>query len=237
MDENRETIEDGVCRAEELEVPFSYQDYQVVRREFFAHIKEPAITFDRYRIYVNMACLRKLPLVDHVQILVAPDAKKLVLRPCGEDDKDSLQWRSNSRSGRKPKQITCRIFFAKIMELMGWAPELRYKLLGKLIRSNEEQLLLFDLTAPQTFRHIALEQGEQKHSRIPIFPVEWKTRFGLSAEEHRHSLQIDLFRGYTVFGIRIPGPPLPVGPQSEDDNDMPDIWMERYGKEGAQDGP
>lgn len=217
--------------AEEKDTSFTYQGYQVVRREFFSHIQEPAITFNRYQVYVNMACLRKMPQVDYVQILVNPETKKLVIRPCGEDDKDSFLWRSNGKSGRKPKQITCRVFFAKIMELMGWTPELRYKLLGKLIRSNEEQLFLFDLTAPQTFRYAAPARGERKSSRIPVFPAEWSAQFGLSEEEHCRSLQIDLFHGYTVFNIRLPEPPL-AAPECS----APDTSMMQYGKDEARNG-
>ena len=48
---------------------FSYDGYQVVRGEFFAHIYEPSFTFNSYKISVNTACIKKLPDVDYVQIL------------------------------------------------------------------------------------------------------------------------------------------------------------------------
>ena len=38
---------------------FDFDDYQVVRREFFAHIKEPSVTFNECKLYVNAACLSK----------------------------------------------------------------------------------------------------------------------------------------------------------------------------------
>lgn len=217
-----------------LEDPFSYQGYQVVRREFFAHIQEPAITFNRYQIYANSVCLKKMPQIDYVQILVNPETKKLVVRPCGEDEKDSFLWRSNGKSRHRPKQITCRVFYAKIMELMDWNPELRYRLLGKLIHSNDEQLLLFDLTAPLIFRRVVLERGLQKNSRTPAFPAEWKSQFGLPVEEHRRSLQIDLFQGYAVFGIRLPAPsPPPAGLLAETDNTPLNIWLTGQRKDGV----
>ena len=31
-----------------LDRPFDYEGYQVVRQEFFAHINEPAVTFNNY---------------------------------------------------------------------------------------------------------------------------------------------------------------------------------------------
>lgn len=212
---------------------FSYQGYQVVRREFLAHVQEPALTFSRYQISVNTACLKKAPQTDYVQVLVNSDTKKLVLRPCGEDEKDSFSWRSNSKSGRRPKRITCRVFYAKIMELMNWEPELRYKLLGKLIHPNEEPLLLFDLTQPQIFQYAAAERGACKVSRAPVFPAEWKGQFGLPVEEHRRCLKIDLFHGYAVFGVRVPKPPLPYEPP-EEETSMLERWMMTGRKDGAE---
>ena len=87
---------------------FSYEGYQVVRGEFFAHIYEPSFTFNNYKVSVNTACIKKLPEYDYVQILVNPDEKKLAVKPCKEDEKDSFRWCS-ATSKRSPKQITCRI--------------------------------------------------------------------------------------------------------------------------------
>ena len=215
---------------------FSYQGSQVVRREFLAHVQEPAVTFSRYQISVNTACLKKLPQVDYVQVLVNSDTKKLVLRPCGEDEKDSFSWRANSKSGRRPKRIICRVFYAKIMELMGWGSDLRYKVLGKLIRSNEEQLLLFDLTQPQIFQYAVVEQGVCKSGRLPVFPAEWKNQFGLSVEEHRRCLQIDLFRGYAVFGVRVPRPNPPYMPPEENTSAL-EQWMKTGRRDGEECAP
>lgn len=68
---------------------FSYDGYQVVRGEFFAHTYEPSFTFNSSKVSVNTACIKKLPDTDFVQILVNPDEKKLAVRPCQEDEKDS----------------------------------------------------------------------------------------------------------------------------------------------------
>ena len=40
---------------------FDYTGYQIVRGEFFAHTFEPAIVFNKGKVSVNSACLRKLP--------------------------------------------------------------------------------------------------------------------------------------------------------------------------------
>lgn len=183
------------------EEPFSYDGYQVVRGEFFAHTFEPSITFNDSKVYVNMACLNRMPAVEYIQILVNQQTKKLVVRPCGEDEKDSFRWCSNT-GRRRPRQIACRIFYAKLAEMMQWNPAYRYKLLGKLITANEEQLYIFDLTATEVYQRILQVEGKVRSSRTPVFPAEWQNQFGLPVEEHRRQLQINIFDGYTIFGIK-----------------------------------
>lgn len=180
---------------------FSYEGFQVVRGEFFSHIYEPSITFNKNKIALNTACIRKLPEVEYVQMLVNPEEKKIAVRPCQEDEKDSFRWRSAGNK-LKPKQITCKVFFAKIMSLMGWNPNNRYKLLGKLIESGGELLFTFDLKTPEIFQRITKEDGSVKASRTPQYPEEWKNQFGLPVDEHRESLQVNIFEGYAVFGIK-----------------------------------
>ena len=181
---------------------FSYDGYQVVRGEFFAHIYEPSLCFNRNRVYVNMGCLKRMEDVNYVQILVNAEDKKLVIRPAGEDEKDAFLWCSIKNESRKPKQITCRVFFAKITHLMSWNPDYRYKLLGKIIRSGEEKLVVFDLTSTEIYVRTNKEGEKPKTARKPVFPAEWENQFGLPVEEHRKQLQVNIFKGYTVFGIR-----------------------------------
>ena len=61
---------------------FSYEGYQIVRGEFFAHTYEPSFTFNANKVSVNTACIKKLPDTDYVQILVNSEEKKLAVRPC-----------------------------------------------------------------------------------------------------------------------------------------------------------
>lgn len=180
---------------------FNCDRFQVVRGEFFSHVYEPCISFNNYKVYVNTACIKKLPDTDYVQILVNPSKKKLAVRPCREEDKDSVRWCSATEK-RSPKQITCRVFFAKVINLMEWNPDYRYRLVGKLIRSNDELLFVFDLNSPEIFVRTIKDGGKPKSSRTPSYPTEWEYQFGIPAEEHQKSLQIDVFKEYTVFSMR-----------------------------------
>lgn len=186
----------------ELGSAFSYEGYQVVRREFFAHTNEPSISFNNYKVYVNAACLSRFPSVDYVQVLVNRDRKILAIRPCHEEERDAFAWCNTGSGRRKPKQITCRLFFAKVFDLMDWNPDHRYKLLGKVIHANDEYLVAFDLNATEVYQRISKDGEKPKSSRKPVFPEGWQEQFGLPFEEHQKSLQVNIFDGYAVYGIK-----------------------------------
>ena len=186
----------------ELGEGFDYEGFQVVRREFFAHVNEPSITFNNYKVSVNTACLNKLPTVENVQVLVNQDTRVLAIRPCFADDRDAFAWCSTGTGKRKPRQITCRLFFAKVFSMMNWNPDYRYKLLGRVIHANDEYLIAFDLTATEVYQRIIKEGEKPKNSRKPVFPEGWQNQFGLPFKEHRKSMQINIFDGYAVYGIK-----------------------------------
>ena len=191
--------DDNKERSADETADFSYDGYQVVRAEFFAHLYEPSVTLNKETVSVNAACLRKLPDFEYVQFLVNPGEKKLAVKPCSEDMKDSFRWCTGDGKKRKPKKITCKIFFAKVMNLMDWDPRYRYKILGKLIRAKDDSLFVFDLSSAEAYHNRA--KGELDSSRSPHYPEEWKNQFGIPATEHQDIQQISIFDDYTVFRI------------------------------------
>ena len=186
----------------ELSDEFDFGGYQVVRREFFAHTFEPSITFNNYKVYVNTACLNKFPHADCAQLLINRDSRILALRPCAESERDAFVWCNTSGGKRKPRQVTRKFFFAKLFELMDWNIDYRYKLLGKVIHANGEYLIAFDLNSSEVYQRIAKDGGKPKTARTPVFPAGWKDQFGLPYHEHQKSLQINIFDGYAIYGIK-----------------------------------
>lgn len=187
---------------------FSYDGFQVTRREYYAHNNEPAISFSDGRLGINAVCLKKAPDVEYVQILVNREKKQLAIRPCTEDDWDSIMWCTRSH---KTKSITCRMFFAMIIDMMGWEPTSRYRVIGKMIRHKDEYLFVFDLSSGQEFKREVVVDTEgkerRKTSRTPIYNSEWKGQFGRPMEEHKKAVQINIFDGFAVYGMKDTGEP------------------------------
>lgn len=186
----------------EMGEDFDLNDFQVVRREFFAHLREPSATFNNCKFYVNTACLSKLPNVNYVQVLVNQETKILALRPCKEGERDSFIWCGESKGRRRPRPITCKLFCAKIFTMMGWNPDHRYKLLGNVIHSKGEYLIAFDLTSTEVYQKTVAEGIKVHTSRMPVFPSEWQNQFGMPFYEHRQSMQVNIFDGYAIYAIK-----------------------------------
>lgn len=175
---------------EEAENMVDMAGYQVTKAELFSHIREPAITMWDTRIKFNMACLRRFPGVTHIQILVHPEQKRLIIRPCQPDAPDSLRWaKGGAEKELSSRDMLCKIFAAKVFDLMGWDNKYRYKMIGKPAVYNGEMLFLFKLTDFELF------VGGSRKNRSYL-PEDWRDYFGIPAEEHEDSYKIDLADGY-----------------------------------------
>ncbi len=164
--------------------------YQVTKAELFAHTREPAITIWDSRIKFNMACLRRFPGVTHIQILIHPEQKRLIIRPCDPDAPDSLRWtRGGGEKELATRDLLCKIFAAKVFDLMGWDKQYRYKMMGKPATYNNEVLFLFKLNDFELF----VANGKKKKSYLP---EDWRDYFGIPVEKHEESYKVDLANGY-----------------------------------------
>ncbi len=192
-----EDIEDGGDVDEEVE--FSYDGYQVVRREFYAHTYDAAVNFKYDSITFNTACVSKFD-TDYIHILINPTDKKMAIKMCDSDAKDAVKWsRFNKRQEKKvPRKILCRLFCAKLFSLLGWIPDYKYKLQGNLVKHEGQFLLLFDFTETEVYTPIEKNEDGTKKKQNPYYPQDWKDSFGLPVIEHAKTLDF-IVKGYQML--------------------------------------
>ena len=184
---------------------FSYAGYQITREEFFAHAKEPSLSICGNKLYVNKVCLKKAPDTQRVLVLVSPEQKKIILKPCSEETKDSVPWMTAKGNIR---QIICKTAFcALITELTGWNLNYRYKMIGKMVRNNGERLFIFDLNTALIYprKSMVSKDGRiipDKLSREPVYLESWKHQFGLPVEEHERTYAINRIDDYVVISVQ-----------------------------------
>lgn len=177
-------------------------EYEIVRPEFFAHIKEPALTINVDKIGVNAACVRLMPDVEYVEILINRKEKKLLLLPCDEIELSGYRWGRTKNGKRYPSQRTGEPFVLTLCKIMDWNPDYRYKVLGKMVHAKGQSLIAFDLTSCECFPKTVNRDGKKISSRRAVFSEEWSGKFGPTYAESRRSLHIDTLDGYTVFSIK-----------------------------------
>ena len=184
---------------------FSYAGYQITREEFFAHAKEPALSICGNKMYVNKICLKKAPDTSRVLIMVSPQQKKIILKPCSEERKDSVPWMTIKGNIR---QITCKpAFCALIADLTGWNLNNRYKMIGKMVRNRGERLFIFDLNAALIYPRKAVLDDDgnvvrNALTREPVYMESWRHQFGMPVEEHERTYAINRFDDYVVISVQ-----------------------------------
>lgn len=184
-----------ITEYDEIERVSDLAGFQVTKAELFSHSREPSITIWDTRIKFNMACLRRFPGVTHIQLLIHPEQKRLIVRSCLPDTPDSLRWaKGGGDKELKSRDLLCRIFAAKVYDLMDWDKQYRYKIMGKIAVYNNEVLLLFKLDEREQF----VSKGKRKESYLP---GEWRDYFGIPVEHHEESYRIDLADGYITTKV------------------------------------
>lgn len=180
-----------------LESGFSFEGYQVVRREFISHRFDPTLTIKNNSITFNNACISRLDEVVYVQLLINPLTQTLVVRPCEEGSRDAVRWCVAKDEKRKSRQITCKPLAAKLYDLMGWESIYRYKLQGFQITYHGEQLYVFDLTSNEMFLPQKRDPNTKRKAPKPMYPADWRNSFGMPVSEHTASTQINLMEGFS----------------------------------------
>lgn len=194
MPSDRQNIFDQAKPLEEISEEQEVVDlagYQVTRAELFAHTRDPAITIWEDRVKFNMACLRRFPKVTHIQLLIHPELRRLVIRPCDPDAPDALRWaKGGGEKELRNRDMFCQVFAAKLFDLMSWDQRYRYKMLGKPAIYKSELLFLFNLSDFELF----VTTGTRK--KRSYLPEDWRDYFGVPLEQHEETYKIDLADGY-----------------------------------------
>lgn len=201
------------ARTEKLQNTFSYDGYQVVRKELFAHLRDPAIVIRKDSITFNTACITGLEDVVYAHVMFNNDLKRIVVRGCDENDKDALRWCIAKPDKRKSRKMSCKPFAELVYKEMDWDSECRYKVLGYRITFEGETLYVFDLLVPEIFHErqkrkeetVAEQPADQEtkpvDTRKGFYPDDIAGTFGVPVEEHLRESEVRQMDGYVSMGV------------------------------------
>lgn len=209
--------------AAEIEKSFSYDGYQVVRRELFSHLREPAVTIRKDSTTFNTACINGLEDAVYIHFMLNKDKKILAIRKCEEDDKDAVRWCIAKPDKRRSRKITGKGFSELIYDLMGWDNDNRYKILGHRITFEGETIYVFILGSAEVFYNKkrvgkvnenataeeikeleeAAKKQEEAAKKVEAFNQERiLSTFGMPVQEHEEALDIDIRDGFANINFK-----------------------------------
>jgi len=191
-------VKKGIESLGELEV------CQVVRSEFMSPTFRPRLTFNFDSMSFNGGCVRLFNRVENVQLLINVDKKQLIVLPCEKTTKDSLKWCTFKGDKVVPRKNSCRIFGAKLYELMGWIPDNRYKVQAVYQKIDNVELLVFNLEECEMIVPQYSEGADGKRVRKVrrYYPDAWKESFGMTYREHKQSIAVDIDAHYLLHNAR-----------------------------------
>ena len=194
---------------------FDYEGYEVVRKEFFSKANCPAITIKYGKVSFNLRAIKKLDECSHIQILMNFGKKSLIVKPCDEDDKDSLQWSRIDKHGKLlARAITAKLFCAQLYKDMQWDLRCTFKILGTLVKCKDEKIFVFNLENAERYLSLAkpTEDNPKRRERIAFMPKLWDESYGQSYEESQKPI-VETFEEVDGY-VKIMIPQLPSKKQA-----------------------
>ena len=190
---------------------FDYDGYQVVRREWFSKANCPAVTLRYGSVTLNVRAIRKLNECQFIHILMNANKKSMIVKPCEEDDKDSLQCSRINKQGKvAPRTITGKVFTAQLYKDMKWNIESTVKVLGTLLKCRDEKIFVFNLVNAEVYLHLAEPSADdpKRRERVAFTPKLWEESYGQSYEESQIPI-IETFEGMPDDYVKITIPKKP----------------------------
>lgn len=198
-------------RALTYQMEFSFDGYKTVRKELFAHLRDPAITIKPDSITFNTACIESLENVIYVKLHINETLKRIAVTPSDADDKNALRWCIERPEKRKSRKITGKPFSEMLYGFMGWETDCRYKVIGFKIKDpHGDPVYIFDLTMYESTMISKNENAENDVAESIVENAKPKPQlseritssFGETTEETTRMMKQNNLNGYVSYKRR-----------------------------------
>ena len=137
--------------------------------------------------------------------------KRMIIEPCDEDNKNALQWSKVDKNAKVvPRTIIGRAFTTRLYKDMNWHLDCTFKMLGILLKCENERKFIFDLVNAERYLSISkpTEDNPKRRERVAFMPKIWEESYGQSYEESKVPI-VETFEGVPDGYVKIPIPQFP----------------------------
>ena len=139
---------------------------EIIRVQSFASASKTSVSISPSGLRFSVACIRKFPETEYVELKVHPHEKMLAIVPCTQRHKNKIRWAKIHEEGISVRAVSAGAFLDTLYELFDWESGKRYRLRGEILQNGKEITALFDARKPEIFS-----------SRYE-FEMPWATSFG-----------------------------------------------------------
>jgi DNA invertase Pin-like site-specific DNA recombinase len=176
-------------------IVFNLPGYEVARIQEFANGDKAKMTLSNKWLRFNTSCIRKMPNVEYVEILMHPIDRLIAVRPCSENNPNAILWKKVYKNRLQSTHVSSATFANLLYELMGWKDEWQIEIVANCKNRDQDSILLFDLKEPifkvKKTKRITDESDsaneESESYTAKLLPGEWRDNFGKQMVEHAYS--------------------------------------------------
>ena len=96
---------------------YSFHNYEIVSTQFFASANMTSVSISPNGIRFSVACIRKLPKTEYIELKVHPHNHTLAVVPCSEKEKQKMCWARLCDDTVSVRVISGRAFLQTLYEL------------------------------------------------------------------------------------------------------------------------
>ncbi len=128
----------------------SLDGFEVVEKKCFCKTPSPMMTFYETAISFNIPCITSLNKCESIRIMVNERRRTILVMPSASADSNAIVW---NKSGKPAyTRLECSAFTKGIYDMWGLKSDHVYKAEGKVVRSDEKVMLLFDFGTPEVMK-------------------------------------------------------------------------------------
>lgn len=170
---------------------FDYRGFEIAREQFFNNTDKLSITFSTTTVKFSITCIKKLSDAQHVELLIHPLKKLLIVRATDSKNKNAIRWLSLNSKGEFVSRPVCGTAYLKtIYELLGWNEDCKYRVRGIRKQNGDESLLIFSLEETEIYlskerKQATAYEAEIKNKSLAAtgksaiaYPSAWADNFG-----------------------------------------------------------
>ena len=180
---------------------FDMRGFEIARSEFFDNYHRPYVLFQDKRIKFSTTCVRSFGKDNHVELLVNPVEMKFAVRTVAKSSRNAVVFSKLSDGKYQPRDIAGAAYVETLFQLIGWSPDLKYRIAGALFQTETESAYIFDVNDAEAFIKSYLLSGPKSTEqakepvqplsvsgkRVRAVPEEWIGSFGKQYYLHQQS--------------------------------------------------